>query len=47
MSESDLNHVLMLNNNVIGVFNSTLQLNNYVDGCVQNNFFTKECLKFT
>lgn len=47
MSESDLNHVLMLNNNVIGVFNSTLQLNNYVDGCVQNNFFTKEmiCVK--
>jgi len=47
MSESDLNHVLMLNNNVIGVFNSMTQLNNYVDGCVQNNFFTKEmiCVK--
>ena len=41
MCDSNLSCVLMLNNNVIGVFNSIERLNNYVSGCVQNNFFTK------
>jgi len=44
MCDSNLSCVLMLNNNVIGVFNSIERLNNYVSGCVQNKFFTKEMI---
>jgi hypothetical protein len=40
----NLNYVLQLNNKVIGVYNNKNDLNNYINGCIQNNFFTREMI---
>jgi hypothetical protein len=43
-NNSNLNYVLQLNNKVIGVYNNKNDLNHYINGCIQNNFFTREMI---
>ena len=42
---NNLGFILFLNNNPIGIFNDEDQLNNYINGCVQNKFFHNDDIK--
>lgn len=40
-----LGYILFNNQNVIGIFNDEEIMNNYIDGCIQNNFFNRDTIK--
>jgi hypothetical protein len=40
-----IGYVLFKNENVIGIFDDEQITNTYIDGCIQNNFFTRDNIK--
>jgi hypothetical protein len=40
-----IGYVLFKNENVIGIFDDEQIINTYIDGCIQNNFFTRDTIK--